>query len=190
MGGIKHFSVALEGLVPIMFNRFIDHSKEARPPEQKLYLDDDNTVVLPAENLMSFMCGSFVPGCCKKFEGRKSGEYIDVAYSHISFSPVLVPFLRNKKPIKFTSIEDKKLWGVCNSGGVTKSGASIVKQEPQPRPYLKTPWTLEFQVTLVKNALIDETKLYNYFSQGGILISLGTYRPMYGRFSVAEWKEV
>ena len=173
-----------------MFNRFIDHSKEVRPPEQKIYLDEDGLVVLPSENIMSFLCGSHVPGCIKKFEGKKSGNMIDIAYSHISVSPTLIPFLRNGKPIKFKNMNDTKTWGICLSGGVTKSGSQVVKQEPQPRPYLKTPWSLEFNMTLVENTSIDETKLYNYFSNGGIVVSLGTYRPMYGRFQVSKWEKL
>ena len=190
MNEIAKFKVVLEGLVPIMFNRFIDHSKEVRPPEQKFYLDEKNQVVLPAENLMSFLCGSLIPGCIKKFEGKKSGDFLDIAYSHISFTPNVVPFLRKGKPIVFKTIEDTSLWGIKLSGGITKSGASVVKQEAQPRPYLKTPWGLELTVTLVKNPMIDETKLYNYFVNGGIVVALGTFRPMYGRFSVKKWEQV
>jgi len=137
---------------------------------------------------MSFLCGSLKPGCIKKFEGKKSGGYLDVAYSHISFTPNTVPFLRKGKPIVFKTIEDANLWGIKLSGGITKPGP--IKQEAQPRPYLTTPWELIFTITLVKNSMIDETKLYNYFTNGGIVVALGTFRPLYGRFLVKEWEQV
>jgi hypothetical protein len=190
MREMKKYKVELEGLSPIMFNRFIDHSKEMRPPEQKLYLDEKNRVVLPAANIESFLFGSIIPGCAKTFEGKKSKDYIRTGQTHISIKPILIPFTRDGKPIVFKTLEDTKLWGINMEGGLTKgSGGTVIKQPPQPRPYLKTPWELVLDVVLVKNNIIDVTKLANWFENGGILIALGTHRPVWGRFIVKSWEE-
>ena len=53
---------------------------------------------------------------------------------------------------------------------------------------MRHPWTLDFNITLIKNNLIDETKLFNWFITGGMQISLGTYRPRFGRFTVDTWE--
>ena len=50
---VKNIRVKLGSLSDIMFDRFIDHSKEKRPADQKLYLAENNIVVLPAENIFT-----------------------------------------------------------------------------------------------------------------------------------------
>lgn len=191
-------SVVLEGWSDIMFNRFIDHSKEKRPAEQKLYLSGDNEIVLPAENIYSFLFGEAPAGCAKKFEGKQGRNYISVGMSHLFIDPALIPITDDKgKPIKFNGwkgaaplhVHPSSPFYVCMSGGRTKLGSNSIKQEAQPRPVLKMPWRVAFNITLLKNNLIEPVKLENWFNEGGTVIALGTYRPRYGRFQVAEWEE-
>ena len=63
-----------------------------------------------------------------------------------------------------------------------------IKQDVRKRPVLNQPWELAFTIKLIKNELIDETRLYNWFVQGGIEIGLCNYRPRFGRFTVKEWE--
>jgi len=170
----KRIKVRLEGLSEVMFDRFIDHSKENRPPEQKLYLSGDNLIVLPAENLHSFLFGQFPVGCAKAFEGRQGSEYIRFGESHVFIAPLLIPFLDGKnKPIKFNGFGKDHL-EIWLTSGRTKKGSMSIKQEAKPRPYLKLPWALEFNITLLENPKIDSTKLENWFRAGGITIAIGT----------------
>ena len=67
-------------------------------------------------------------------------------------------------------------------------GSMSIKQEAQPRPILNLPWELSFQLEIVDNQLINETKLMNWFKSGGLLIGLGGYRPKYGRFMVKRFE--
>jgi len=180
--------VTLESLADIMFDRFIDHSKEIRPPEQKLYLLSGNKVVFPAENIHSFLFAEVPGGCAKSFEGKKGKDYIRTGQGHVVIDPVYIPFCDSKnKPVKFKDFEGDSGLYIYLAAGRTKQGSLSIKQEIKPRPVLKAPWKLHFSITLIENPLIDENKLYNWFTKGGLLIALGTYRPRFGRFSVRAW---
>lgn len=185
----NEISIKLSGLSDILFDRFIDHSKEVRPPEQKLYMTEGNKVILPAENFRAFLFNEKVPGCTGVFEGRKRKDYNRVGITHTAINPVMIPFTDEKgKPIVFKDFKKGKFY-IYESAPVTKaSGGQIVKQERIFRPAIKTPWFLKFNITLLDNPLIDENKLYNWLSNGGVLIALGAYRPLFGRFEVVEWE--
>jgi len=186
---VTKIKAKIEGLSDIMFDRFIDYSKEIRPPEQKLYLIEDNQVVLPAENIYFFLFGENPAGCAKSFEGAQGKKkYIPMGMSHVFIDPFAIPFTEKNKPILFENFDGKfRIWLTAPR---TKKSSLSIKQEAKPRPFLKLPWALEFNLTIIKNQVIDETKLYNWFVQGGIQIGIGTYRPRFGRFAVVEWKEI
>jgi len=188
---IIKIKVGLSGLADIMFDRFIDHSKEIRPPEQKLYLAEGNKLVMPADNINAFLFNENPPaGCAKTFEGRKGKEYCRIGQSHVFIDPVVIPFLdENDNEIIFIDFNDKRFWVHEGAPRVkASSGSNTIKQEIKKRPVLRLPWRLRFQIALIKNPLIDEVKLYNWFVAGGMQISLGTYRPRFGRFEVIEWE--
>lgn len=188
---MKHtkIDVTLSGLSDIMFDRFIDHSKENRPAEQKLYLIQGNKLILPAANIESFLFCENPPGCAKKFEGKKGKDYISYGYSHVFINPMVIPFKDDKgNEIVFDGFENGRFY-VFELGGRNKSGSLSIKQEAKPRPVLPLPWNLSFQITLLNNDKITNTTLYNWFTEGGILVALGTFRPRYGRFEVAIWEE-
>jgi len=184
---IQKIEAQISGISDIMFDKFVDYSEGDRPPEQKLYLDDNNTAVLPAENLLSFLVGEYPSGCCKKFEGRKGkSDYIPVVQSHVFFSPVLLPFTADGKIVKFKKFGDK--FRIFEASPRVRKGGLSIKTEMTKRPILTMPWELSFTINLIENTLIDENKLHNWFDDGGILVSIGTYRPRFGRFAVTGWK--
>jgi hypothetical protein len=186
---IFNIDVGLEGIADIMFDKFIDHSKEPRPADQKLYLVEGNKVVLPAMNIKAFLFNQKGNSCATKFEGKLRNNYISIGESHVSISPQNIPFLDNKgNPTIFSDFNDGVFYVVTASPTTKLPGGGIIKQPAKPRPVLKLPWKLDFQIHLVKNDLINEGKLHNWFDGGGILIALGTYRPTYGRFRVYKWK--
>lgn len=186
---VTKIKAGLGSMSDIQFDRFIDHSSEARPPEQKLYLGENNTLVLPSTNIIEgFLFGKKPAGCATSFEKPKSGQYIAVGLSHIAIKPSLIPFLDDKgKPIRFTKFDGKR-FRISMDAARTQKGSMSIKQEAQPRPVLCLPWALSFEIMIVKNPLVDEAKLYNWFVQGGMQIALGNHRPVYGRFSVEEWE--
>ena len=102
--------MTLEGLSDIIFDKFFDHSKNERPPEQKFYYDpdgNDKIIVMPAENIWSFLFAELNQGCARKFEGKKSKEYTSHGQSHIAIRPEFIPFLIGDKPIVFDKFGEK-----------------------------------------------------------------------------------
>ena len=181
---IKQVTVTLDGLADIMFDRFIRQEKDTRPAEQKLYLDEGNRIVCPAENLWTFMFGDNPPGCARSFEGKKGREFARIGQAHIVINPALVPFQRDGQDIVFKDFDDTGIAITRFSPRTKMSGGGSIKQDVKERPLLKLPWSLTFQISIVENALVDETRVLNWFQQGGIMIGLGTYRPRFGRFTV------
>lgn len=187
---IEEFEITLNGISDILFNKFIDHSKEVRPPEQLLYLAEGNVVVLPRETLYAFLTNQKAGGVIRKVEKRGSGDYLDIAASHISIKEDPVPFTRGGKPIIFEGFSNGT-FTKFSASPVTKpsSGGAFIKQPAYDRPLLKLPWSLTFHLSLIENLKITEAKLRNWFETGGILVALGSYRPRYGRFTVS-WKKI
>jgi hypothetical protein len=182
--------ITLAGLADMMFDPFFGQEKDTRPPEQKWYLNSDNVVCLPAENLWSFLFRGGKPvGCALAFQGKQGGEYQRIGQAHMVISPSgLIPFSRNGKPIIFNDFDGKSCY-VSEFAPCTKNGSLSVKQNIRKRPVLMLPWELTFNVLLFKNTKIDSTVIYNWFVQGGIQIGLGNYRPRFGRFQVKSMEE-
>jgi len=185
-------NVEIEGLADLMFDRFIDHSKTARPADQKLYLGEKNLVVMPSENIFAFLYNEDPAGCAKTFEGKKSKPFIRVGMGHTIIEPFHIPILHKGKEVKFTAFDKQKdIWWIFLQGGRTKgTGGKSIKQEASPRPVMRLPWSIAFQITLIKNDYIDETKLFNWFTMGGLQIGMGNYRPRFGRFMVKSFDKV
>jgi hypothetical protein len=185
---ISKIKVGLVGLSEIMFDRFFDYSKEQRPPEQKLYYDG-KAIVLPQANIEAFLFGLDPKGCAMTFEGKKCKEYRTIGMSHVFIEESIIPFMADGEPIIFDGFDGKQFW-IHEGSPRGGSGSSRVKQEMKKRPVLKLPWALNFTLTLIKNGIINETKLSNWFTLGGMQIALGTYRPRWGRFAVETWEVV
>ena len=187
---IQRIRVKLSGVSDVMFDRFMDYSKEQRPPEQKLYLIDGNVAVLPQANIEAFLFGENPQGCAKAFEGKKGKEYIRMGMSHVFIDESVIPFTDDSgEKIVFSGFNDGHFW-IHEGSPRSKSGSLSIKQEMKQRPVLKAPWNLEFTFRLIKNNLIDPTKLYNWMVRGGMQIAIGTYRPRWGRFVVSEYEEI
>lgn len=187
---MQKIAVKLEGLTDIMFDRFIDHSKDIRPPEQKMYLITGNKLVLPSENIESFLFGmKGPPGCALKFEGKEGRNYSSMGLAHVIISPLEIPIMAKGKQVVYKDFKGKQFY-VYRSSPKIGSGINVVKSEIKPRPVLRLPWSVSFQLKVIKNNLIDDVRLYNWFVAGGVQIALGTYRPKFGRFAVDVWKTV
>jgi hypothetical protein len=186
---ITKYTVKLAGVSEIMFDRFYDYSTEQKPPEQKLYLTNENICVLPQANIEAFLFGENPQGCAKAFEGKRGKEYVRMGMSHVFIDEAVIPFTDERgNPISFQGFDGKTFW-VHEGSPRSKKGSLSIKQEVKQRPVLKMPWNLLFTFRLVKNNMIDDTKLYNWLVRGGMQIALGTYRPRWGRFVVDKFEE-
>lgn len=176
----------LTGRTDIMFDRFYGQEADTRPPEQKFYLASGNRIVLPTENIYSFLFGEYPAGCAKSIEGKKGKDYIRTGQAFVTITPQdFVPFKRNGKDIIFTDFKgNDDSYYITEFSPRVRKGTLSIKQNVKKRPAIRCPWTLEFELQVFKNNLISTEKLFNWFTSGGIVIGLGTYRPRYGSFEV------
>jgi hypothetical protein len=190
---IVKINVVLASLSDIMFDKFERQEEDTRPPEQKLYLDDKQRVVLPASNILDgFLFGKDPAGCARTFEGKGWDKYVKVGLGHVYINQAAIPFLRNGKEVIFQGAIKDPL-GVVTASPRVKKGTGSIKCNAKTRPILMHPWELQFQLILTvhsENTIIDEVKLNNWFEKGGVLIGLGTWRPRFGRFQVQGWELV
>lgn len=178
----QELQFTLEATSDIMFDRFYGQEADTRPPEQKLYLDDNKQVVLPSENVYTFLFGENPMGAIRMTEGKMSKEFLRWGPSCVFISPALIPFTREGKPIVFEGFDPDLIY-VSEFAPRVRKGNLSIKSNVKPRPVLKAPWSLSFTINLWKNPKITEDKLANWFADGGIRVALGTYRPRFGRFT-------
>jgi hypothetical protein len=178
--------VLLRGLADIMFDRYAgDNTTELRS-EDKLYFGEDNqTLILPSSNLMSFLCAENTPSAAKRFiETRKYKAVAHAILSYTSIEPFEIPLLRNGEPIKFTGFDEKS--GVYIHNSVARLAKGI--PNPKTRPVVRAPWELEFTLNFYENKEVQLSTIRDLFVKGGVAIGLGTFRGVYGKFQVAEWE--
>lgn len=186
------FAVRLDGVRPIMFDRYAGDNNTALPTEQKLYLASDRTVVLPGENLMSFLTATNTTSAPKRLLDNR--QYRDVCSAFQCFVDIepadAIPFKRDGKPIKFGKFDgdvdaESKVW-------IHRTVARLPKGIPNPktRPVLPMPWALEFTLILHKNGEVNAEQLQKMFDEGGITIGLGTFRGRFGKFVIGKWERI
>lgn len=111
----------------------------------------------------------------------------DAMLSYIQITPQLIPLTREGQPIVFTGFQN----GVDSNANiyVHKSVARLPKGIPNPkeRPVIELPWELEFNISLIKNDVVDEILLQTAFVKGGLALGLGTFRGLFGKFKVVDW---
>lgn len=178
-------------MTDIMFDRYAGDNNTKLEPYQKLYLDptDGVTICLPSLNVMSFLAAHNTNSAPKRLRDKR--HYKDLANAMLSFVVIeksLIPFLRDGKPIKFGRIENDidKVSGIYVHRAVARLDKGI--PNPKERPVLSLPWSLEFELKIYPNKEMREEDLYNLFVDGGAAIGLGTFRGVFGKFRVENWK--
>jgi len=179
--------VILSGITDIMFDRYAGDNKTELPPERKMYfLVDGKTVMLPSINIMSFLSAQNTDSAPKRFlDSREYKKICQAFLSYVSISPIEIPFTRKGKPIIFDGFSEDH-----GSIYIRKDVARLAKGIPNPkvRPVISTPWELSFEITVFPNDEFGEDMLHDMFVKGGIAIGLGTFRGVFGKFQIKEWK--
>lgn len=178
-------NVKLRGLCPVLFDRYSGSNNEALPPAKKIYLDstDGKTLVLPAINLMSFLSAQNTESAPQRIMGKRWRVVAKACQSYTAIEPFEIPFTRNGKPLT-----------VDNAGIVIHKSVARVKKgalavpNPKERPMLATPWELAFKLSLIETDDLREETLRRLFEQGGTAIGIGTFRGVFGKFAVEQWK--
>lgn len=176
--------VVLEGVRPIMFDRYPgDNDIELRVEEKMYFAEDGKTLVLPAANLYSFLGAVNTRSAAKMFTKKAYKNLAAALCGFVQIDPFDIPFTRSGKPIVF--------WKMGKDGFSTYTGAPRLKDgipNPKVRPLLSCPWALAFSLTIFPNDFFDEKRLRDLFEKGGQAIGLGTYRGVFGKFQVTTWK--
>jgi hypothetical protein len=177
--------VTLTGLADIMFDRYPGDNKTQLTPEKKFYfMPDGETLMFPSMNLISFLSAQNTDSAPKRLiDKRKYKEVASAILSFTAITPFEIPFTSNGEPVKFSEFDAKKFY-------VHNSVARLAKGVPNPkaRPVLRTPWELGFEISIFPNKEFTEDMLHDLFVRGGLAIGLGTFRGVFGKFKVSEWK--
>ena len=182
--------VRLKGTAPIMFDRYAGDNDTKLTEEQKVYLEPGGRhLVLPALNILSFLSAENTPSAPKVLlDARKYKRTAKACLNYVAISPSVIQFIRNGEPIELG--EFKNDHDASSGMYVHRCVARLEKGIPNPkvRPVLPLPWELSFELSLYPNSEVQETMVKWLFDEGGKAIGLGTFRGVFGKFEVCEWK--
>src|SRR3989304_7212310 len=99
--------VVLEGLRPLMFDRYAGDMQTKLAPEDKMYLDEQNCATMPAKNIYSLLVAENTKSVCRQFFG-KSGKTVAMGISAFTnIEPFQIPIYDSKGPIAFHGFNDQ-----------------------------------------------------------------------------------
>jgi hypothetical protein len=176
----KTIQVVLKGLRPLMFDRYAGDNNTTLPPEEKMYLDDQSRLIIPAINVYSLLTAENSKSVTRQFFGRQ-GKTIGLGISsYTNIEPFEIPILDANGPIVFQ--------GWNGQLSVRKDVARVKGGIPNPktRPVLALPWSVAFTVEYQENTYCTLENLRQAFAMGGTL-GLGTFRPYFGRYELTGW---
>jgi hypothetical protein len=174
-------NVTLKGIRPIMFDRFASMKTELSP-EDKVY-QKDGMLTIPAKNIMSFLSAVNTESATQRVMGKKWKSICKAALSFVDIDPLDIFFDRDGERIPASDVE------IIVDKAIIKKGALSIPSEKQ-RPVLNLPWSLSFTIELFQNQDLNDAMLKKIFEDGGIMIGIGSYRGVYGKFIVERWANI
>ena len=172
--------VRLEGLRPLMFDRYAGDNNTVLPTVERMYLDEKDHLILPSLNLFSLLAAENTKSVCRQFFGKQGKTVALGISSYVTIEPFDIPIHDATGPIIFTG------WNEAIK--VHKAVARLKGGIPNPkeRPVLSLPWAVDFTVEYADNRHCTIDNLRQAFDWGGTL-GLGTFRPYFGRYELARW---
>lgn len=184
---IQTARMKLEGIVPIMFNRFPmvqpgDTTKQKKQTLKEKVWVDKKGMYIPTDNLRMMLIGNkHRPGAAKIYgstiESKKGTQYVN-------FCKACVWAIGPDDPQKVYFTPDRTTWDETDVRSFINATGSRSTTE---RPILNTPWSVEFEVQ-VTDPVFDMEKIKAFYEVAGMRCGLGVYGPTFGRFTVAEWE--
>ena len=178
--GKVNIRVRLEGIRPLMFDRYAGDNSTQLPVAEKMYLNQDMALTIPSLNVLSLLAAENTKSVCRQFFG-KNGKTIALGISsYTTIKQFEIPILDDNGPIVYST------WGEQLS--VHKAVARVKGGIPNPkeRPVLALPWHLDFDIEYNENKFCTLENLRQAVDMGGTL-GLGTFRPVFGRYQVVKW---
>lgn len=174
-------AVRLEGLRPLMFDRYAGDNNTQLPVAEKMYLGPGGALMMPALNILSLLVAENTKSVCRQFFG-KNGKTIALGISsYTAIDPFDIPICDDNGPIRFTGWNGQ----ISQAKHVARVKGGI--PNPKERPVLALPWRIDFTVEYIENKFCSFENLRQAFDMGGTL-GLGTFRPMFGRYQLAGFE--
>lgn len=184
---IQKGRIKLDGIVPIMFNRFPmvkpgDTTKQKKQTLKEKVWVDKKGMYIPTDNLRMMLIGNkHRTGAAKIYgstiESKKGTQYIN-------FCKACVWPMGIKDPQKAYFTPTRTTWDDTDVRSFINAAGSRSTTE---RPILTTPWSVEFEIQ-VTDPVFDMEKIKAFYEIAGMRCGLGVYGPTFGRFVVAEWE--
>lgn len=186
-------SVTLTGTRPIMFDRYAGDNQTKLDWSQKIYLNG-KSLTFPIINILSLLTAHNTNSAPKRLRDKR--KYKDICNACLSFVNIInkdnetlqyIPFLKNGKEIMVGKFADdvEPESGLYLHRAVARLDKGI--PNPKERPVLPLPWELGFNIEISPNKEIKEQEIMNLISEAGLAIGLGTFRGVFGKFSITEW---
>ena len=171
----------LIGVRPLMFDRYAGDNSTQLPVHEKMYLDAQRRLTLPAVNLFSMLCAENTKSVCRQFFG-KNGKTIGLGMaSYVTINPFEIPIFDDNGPIVFKGFNQQ----VYEHRTVARLAKGV--PNPKQRPVVATPWNLQFTMEYIENKYCSLENLRQALTMGGML-GVGTFRPFFGRYEVEQFK--
>jgi hypothetical protein len=175
--------IKLVGVRPLMFDRYPGDNSTQLKIQEKMYLTEKNEVMIPAINLYSMLIAENGKSAVKR-TGKKWASLAQCVAAQTNIDPFEIPVLGgNEKQIIFSGFGGDSPFREHKSVARVKGGIP----NPKARPVLLTPWSIQFTMEIEESSEISIPTIRNLFETSG-KIGLGTFRPFFGRFNLAEFK--
>lgn len=187
--------VSLQGVTPIMFDRYAGDNQTRLEWNQKIYLKPGTSnLCLPTLNLVSFFTAHNTNSAPKRLRDKR--VYKSICNAILSFVSITgadgdaenITFMRDGKPIEVGTFSDRidEKSGIYLHRAVARLDKGI--PNPKERPVLPLPWSIDFELTIYPNKEVKDQEIQNLLTEGGMAIGLGTFRGVFGKFVVTKWE--
>jgi hypothetical protein len=189
-------TVVIQGFRDIMFDRYAGDNDTKLTWKEKIYLiPGTNILALPVENVYSFFTATNTQSAPKRLRDARTYKKIcNALQSFLEIVPTgenlhYIPFMRDNKVIEvgnFDVIDRDTKSGIYLHRTVARLDKGI--PNPKERPVLPSGWQLAFEIQLYQNEQVKMVEIKNLLEQGGIALGFGTYRGVFGKFSVEKFE--
>lgn len=177
---LKTANVKFMGVKPLLFDRYPGSNQAVLEPIDKVYWSKSGFAVLPQINLYSGLAAENTKSVAKMFHGKKAKPIGMAIQNGLGIDELEIPILRDGKKVLRKNFE--KDWEVVHHvARINKNGTAI--PNPKERPMLDLPWSLEFNIRFAPSGELTWEVMQQAFQYLGI-IGIGTYRPLFGGFTV------
>ena len=200
---MRRFTGTIESATPFLFNRYVDtlEAEEAigkmprdatkidvwrkKEAELRVYSNGEG-LFLPARNIRSAMVeGARAIGIRHVMNGRKVALWPYLRRGLVVEPNELLFGVETTKKLKG---ENMGCFSIPMHGDMVRvppqKGALVRKYWPKLEE-----WKLTFTLAVFDDSLQEEAELQEAIKAAGVYCGLGTGRPDYGKFKLAEWAE-